>query len=84
MATFAATGRFDAGGQATSDSDDVFGNLTGCGRRTMRNQCGTSGVTCNAATFMAGVIDGAAATKSASVWPGRTLTVKLTGGPRST
>ena len=52
-------------------------------RRTTFSQCGTWGVTCSAATLRAGAINGAAATKSASVWPGRTRTVKETGGPRS-
>jgi len=45
---------------------------------------GTSGVICRSATPNAGAMAGAAATKSAIVWPGRIRTVKTTGGPRST
>ena len=64
-------------------SDDLFGRGAGAGRRTIRSQGFVSGITRISATSMAGASVGAAARKSLIVWPGRILTVKLTGGPRS-
>ena len=52
--------------------------------RTIRTQCRPTRVTSSSATSRAAAIVGAAAVKSATAWPGRTLTINAIGGPRST